>query len=148
MAQFQERLKYLRKECNTQQKDIAAYIGVQPRTFRSYESGDLYPSFQVLIALADYFQVSIDYLTARSDDPMILSSSNNQKEKIETDVFAMREPVSDELQTGEDSSSFDSEANLYRIIDVYRMADEQKRKAIVQAIIGATCEEAAAREVV
>jgi len=148
MSSFSERIKFLRKTHKLTQSQMAEFLSMSERGYRSYEIGESTPSFKDLITLADYFSVSIDYLTARSDDPTILSPSNIQKEKLETEIFAICGTASDELLTGEDSSSFDSEANLYRIIDVYRMANEQKRKAIVQAIIGATCEEAAAREVV
>ena len=37
--------------------------------YQRYEYGEREPSFQKLIALADYFDVSLDYLVGRSDDP-------------------------------------------------------------------------------
>ena len=84
MAQFSERLKQLRKERHILQKDIAAYLGVQPRNIRFYESGERCPDFQGLVALADFFQVSLDYLTARSSDPTIHSPTIEQGEEAGT----------------------------------------------------------------
>ena len=51
------------------QKDLAELLKVTPRAMRNYESGLHEPSYDNLIALADYFDVSIDYLVGRSDDP-------------------------------------------------------------------------------
>ena len=38
--------------------------------YQRYEYGDRSPAFEQLIALADYFDVSLDYLVGRSDDPV------------------------------------------------------------------------------
>lgn len=45
------------------------YLGISTRAYQYYESGERYPDFEGLLALADYFQVSIDYLVGRSDEP-------------------------------------------------------------------------------
>lgn len=65
---FSERLKKLRISTKSPQSDIARTLGISTRAYRFYESGDRYPDFHGLIALADYFNVSIDYLVGRSDD--------------------------------------------------------------------------------
>lgn len=69
MSLFHERLKQLRTEKSVMQKDLAELLKVTPRAMRNYESGLHEPSYDNLIALADYFDVSIDYLVGRSDDP-------------------------------------------------------------------------------
>ena len=66
---FQRRLIELRKLKNVTQKDIADSIGISVLGYQRYEYGTREPAFRVLIALADYFNVSLDYLVARSDDP-------------------------------------------------------------------------------
>lgn len=66
---FKERIKQLRKESNILQKDIAKSLGISPRAYRFYENGDRFPDFQGLIRLADFFDVSIDYLVGRTDNP-------------------------------------------------------------------------------
>lgn len=65
---FSQRLKELRKEQKTPQQQIADALGISPRAYRFYESGDRFPDFQGLIILADFFDVSLDYLVGRSDD--------------------------------------------------------------------------------
>jgi len=63
-----ERLLQLKSERNLLQKDIAKDVGLALRTYQYYERGERKPDSDVLIKLADYFQVSLDYLVGRSDD--------------------------------------------------------------------------------
>ena len=66
---FPERLKELRIYRNLTQKEIADSIGMAPVAYQRYEYGTREPAYQKLFALADYFDVSLDYLVGRSDDP-------------------------------------------------------------------------------
>lgn len=66
---FNLRLRQLRKDRHTTQKQTAAAIDTTEQNFQRYERGTQQPTLPVLIALADYFDVSIDYLVGRSDDP-------------------------------------------------------------------------------
>jgi transcriptional regulator with XRE-family HTH domain len=66
---FSKRLKELRKLRCVTQKQVGEAIGSGERVIRNYEIGAREPAFSYLIALADYFDVSLDYLTGRSDDP-------------------------------------------------------------------------------
>lgn len=61
------RIKLLRLERKVTQKDIAEAIGVSPVSVQRFEYGSVRPSLDTLIALADFFDVSIDYLVGRSD---------------------------------------------------------------------------------
>ena len=69
MSTFSERILDLKASKNRKQKDIAAAIGVSVRAYQYYETAQKEPTLSVLIALADYFDVSLDYLVGRSDDP-------------------------------------------------------------------------------
>lgn len=64
---FAERLKELRAERQVTQLMLAQALGMTDRTFRKYEARSIDPTLSVLIALADYFDVSLDYLVGRSD---------------------------------------------------------------------------------
>lgn len=66
---FSENLKNLRKQNNISQSKLASVIGVTDRTCRKYESSEIEPTLSVLMAIADFFDVSLDYLVGRSDDP-------------------------------------------------------------------------------
>ena len=69
MSIFSERIKELRKANSKLQKDIAALLSVTERHYRLCEAGGVDIPTSKLIALADYFNVSLDYLVGRSDDP-------------------------------------------------------------------------------
>ena len=64
-----ERLKALRKSSKSTQKTIAVAVGISEVSYQRFEYGTVRPSLDTLIALADYFDVSLDYLVGRSDDP-------------------------------------------------------------------------------
>lgn len=69
MTDFGTHLKEIRKEKKITQKQLAQDINSTERGIQSYELNEKKPSFETLIALADYFNVSLDYLVGRSDDP-------------------------------------------------------------------------------
>ena len=64
-----QRLKDLRKQKKVGQNEVAELLGVSLRSYQFYESGEYDPSLPNLVVLADYFQVSTDYLLGRSDEP-------------------------------------------------------------------------------
>lgn len=64
-------LKRFRKQYKVTQKQAASVAGVAERVYQSYEYGKVVPTASVLIALADAFDVSLDYLTGRTDNPEI-----------------------------------------------------------------------------
>ncbi|WP_242359713.1 helix-turn-helix domain-containing protein [Lactococcus petauri] len=64
---FVNRLVELRKNNNYKQTDVAEASKVSYRQYQSYEAGKAEPKLTTLIALADFFDVSLDYLVGRSD---------------------------------------------------------------------------------
>jgi transcriptional regulator with XRE-family HTH domain len=71
MATFGERLKELRSAKHITQKDFAKVVGINERSYQNYEINTSTPNYKTLLFLADYFNVSLDYLTGRSDNPKI-----------------------------------------------------------------------------
>lgn len=69
MPSFADRLKELRKTKNVTQKQIAELLSINERNYRRYEAGDVDPSASNTTKLADYFEVSTDFLLGRSNDP-------------------------------------------------------------------------------
>jgi transcriptional regulator with XRE-family HTH domain len=69
LLDFPSRLIACRKKSGHTQKQIASAVGVSLRGYQYYEAGEKDATSKVLIALADYFDVSLDYLVGRSDDP-------------------------------------------------------------------------------
>ncbi|WP_078808272.1 helix-turn-helix domain-containing protein [Pilibacter termitis] len=69
------RLKELRLKNNIQQKELAELFDILPRTFRKWETQEIDIPSSKLIALAQYFNVSLDYLVGIDDVP---NRKNNQ----------------------------------------------------------------------
>lgn len=66
---FGERFKQLRKERKVPQQQLADVMGVKLRAYQFYETESHEPGIKGLIALADFYDVSIDYLVGRTDTP-------------------------------------------------------------------------------
>ena len=62
---FSEHIFEMRKARNLTQKDVAAEIGISWRAYQNYERGVQEPTLSTLIALADFFDVSLDDLVCR-----------------------------------------------------------------------------------
>lgn len=71
MTTLATRLIELKEKNKVLQKDIAKSVGLSLRSYQRYEYGERNPTSDILIKLADYFDVSIDYLVGRTDNPQI-----------------------------------------------------------------------------
>ena len=65
------RLQELRKKKGITQLRLATELNTTQNTINRYETGEHEPGIAELIKLADYFNVSVDYLIGRTDDPTI-----------------------------------------------------------------------------
>ena len=74
-----ERLKNFRVSRNLKQIDMASFLGVDRTTYVKYESGTNEPSNDTIIKLADFFNVSVDYLMERTNEPTPSSSKDSIK---------------------------------------------------------------------
>ena len=63
------RLRELRKARGISQLKLALDLNTNQNTISRYETGEREPGIVELIALADYFDVSVDYLLGRTDNP-------------------------------------------------------------------------------
>lgn len=63
------RLKELRQQKNISQLKLSMDLNMSQNTISRYETGERKPGISELILLADYFDVSIDYLVGRTDNP-------------------------------------------------------------------------------
>ena len=59
------RIRELREDRDLTQTALADYLGVRQTTYSKYELGRIEVPVEVLIKLADYYQVSLDYLVSR-----------------------------------------------------------------------------------
>lgn len=69
-----ERIKELRENMNVSQSKLANDLLIGQSTMSEYENGVKQPPISVLIKIADYFNVSLDYLTGRTNIKMTIST--------------------------------------------------------------------------
>ncbi len=65
------RIKNLREDYDIKQIQLAEYLGCSQNTYSDYERGKINIPLDMLIKLADFYNVSLDYLTERTDNPNI-----------------------------------------------------------------------------
>ena len=65
------RLKQLRRQRGISQLKLAMDLGLNQNSISRYESGEREADYQTLIRLADYFNVSVDYLLERRENPAV-----------------------------------------------------------------------------
>ena len=66
---YLRRIYDLREDHDLTQKAIAEFLGIHPNVYRRYEKGAREFPLEIVLKLADYYQVSLDYLVGRTDDP-------------------------------------------------------------------------------
>lgn len=67
MAEFGELMAELRQDRGLTQKELGKILSVSTGTISNYENGVHHPDLEKLVQLADFFQVSTDYLLGRKD---------------------------------------------------------------------------------
>lgn len=73
------KLKNLRLQKDINQADLGRIVGVGKTTISNYETGYSVPDLDTLIKLAEYFQVTTDYLLGLTDDK---TQKNDDKEPV------------------------------------------------------------------
>jgi len=103
MTTFGERIKTLRLSRGYTQQDLADILGTAKSTISMYENDNRNPDFETLEAIADLFNVNMDYLLGRSmEQGNILSATLTLDEQLQGIEFALwgevKELTDDEKQ--------------------------------------------------
>lgn len=69
LNEFRERLKKLREKEGTQPCVLAELCGISKNSILRYERDGVIPEIVSVVKIADHFNVSVDYLLGRTDDP-------------------------------------------------------------------------------
>ena len=62
-----ERLKQCRKEKGLTQQQVAIYCDITEKAYQNYELMTREPKLEILVKIADFYEVSLDYLVDRTD---------------------------------------------------------------------------------
>lgn len=73
------RLKELRLQRKITQLQLSMDLNINQNSISRYETGEREADYAMLIRLADYFDVSIDYLLERTDDPRWYKTCGNEE---------------------------------------------------------------------
>ena len=66
------RLRHLREDNDLKQRELGEILNCSQRVYSNYERGDIDIPTEILIKLANYYNVSIDYILGRTDNPKFL----------------------------------------------------------------------------
>ena len=66
-----ERLKQCRKEKGFTQREVAIYCDITEKTYQNYELMTREPKVEILLKIADIFEVSLDYLLGRTEKKQV-----------------------------------------------------------------------------
>ena len=91
---MKNRISELREDRDLRQADIARATGIDQRTISNYETGKSNPDSYALIKLADFFNVSIDFLVGRTEENFY---SSEFKKKTITKIQKLLEELKKEI---------------------------------------------------
>lgn len=69
MYMYFKRLKDLREDKDLVQKEVASYLGIDQRVYSNYETGKREIPVKFVIALADFYGTTTDYILGRTNNP-------------------------------------------------------------------------------
>lgn len=81
-----ERIKKLREEKEISQKSLSNYLGVSPSTIGMYEQDRRTPDSDMILKIANYFDVTTDYLLGASEIKNIRKETLNERKKLSPEV--------------------------------------------------------------
>jgi transcriptional regulator with XRE-family HTH domain len=125
---FARRLRELRLSRHMTLKNMGDAVESKPNTIGNLENAQKSPSLNMVLALADFFGVSVDYLVGRSDslEPFAVSSYDQKEDQQENEYEdALKKTLA------EDKESVDSYRNLCRVIETLPKDSVEKAMSYV-----------------
>ena len=110
MQEIANRLKSLRESVNLSQAKLAALMGATQASVNRYENGQTTPPLKILLWYADFFDVSMDYIFARTEQPEgrlyehkpkvieAITQDNKERRQFVDMCFDPASPVSEKLR--------------------------------------------------
>lgn len=117
---FHVRLKQLRTKHELTQKELAKKLNLQNTAISKYELNERNPDLDILNNIADFFDVSIDYLLGRT--------SSQESIVISKEIKADQTPA-DKLSEDIHNLSLENQKEIKEIIELYKIKDKQVRNS-------------------
>lgn len=95
---YGQRLKKLREETGLSQKELTDRLMINRSTYARYETSSTQPDFDTLNKLANYFNVTIDYILGRTDIKRTSLESNESLTKNEKDIAKRMKELAESLE--------------------------------------------------
>ena len=108
---FGERLRKLRSEKKRNQEEMANYLGITRQGYGNYEKENTEPDQKTLNMLADYFDVSTDYLLGRTDNRQPI---DEKKEDSEIFVSFIHGKKTIDLEDEEELEMLEQQLQIFR----------------------------------
>jgi transcriptional regulator with XRE-family HTH domain len=136
---FGQRLRKLRDKKGITQKELSKILNLSESAIGMYERGEREPNFETINKLADYFEVEVDYLLGRTDDPTPPGEKSKPyyalTKKDERDIAKDLERMMSDLESNESMAFYgepmdDETRELIRISleNSMRLAKEMAKK--------------------
>jgi transcriptional regulator with XRE-family HTH domain len=101
-----ERIRSLRESAKLSQVKMGEVVGAKQSSINRYEQDQTSPSYEILVRYADFFDVSLDYILGRTDDPQgklyecktKFEESDPEMEKFVEMCFDPKSPMNDRLK--------------------------------------------------
>lgn len=81
-----DKLRLLREQHRYTQKQVAELANIDPTTYAGYENKISTPAIAVLIRIADVYEISLDYLTGRTENPRGLYAASPEEQPMASNV--------------------------------------------------------------
>lgn len=130
---FGERIRSLRKERNMTLRDLADKLNIPFTTLGNYEREDREPNVSTFLALADFFGVSVDYLTGKQDkrtsdqygfqrdfsllEDLLEQTTPDIRKKAEDIINQMTIILGDELEVTDVRETAETLEHLFQVIN-------------------------------
>ncbi len=106
MKVVSQRLRSLRESVKLSQAKMGEVVGVKQSALNRYEQNQASPSFETLLRYADYFDVSLDYIFGRTDNPQgklyeyhpKIEQTDPEMEKFIEMCFDPKSPMNERLK--------------------------------------------------
>lgn len=122
------RLKYLRKSNNKTQQDIADILGITRPAYTAYEQGKRNPDYEILEKIADYYNVSTDYLLGRTENKEALHKQAGITDDDYNNLSAYQKEVIDFFLTRENLFFKNQPENLLDALEQFEVYYEVWKK--------------------